>query len=251
MKLIFASPTYGPTEPQANRSHRIAIMHAAKRGHEWLGDSSPDKQPYAAARNNIVQSVIHDDAYPDDAAIFWCDSDVILPDYAVSQLASHGEDFVTGVYFQRHPPHWPLIANFREGGGKDKRGSFQWLVKWPENVLAPIDGCGFGCLLTSLGMLRKLEAPWFEFLKFSEDFDFCLKAKRAGYQLYVDTAVLCGHLMDPAPATFDAFKLVHPEFYLEEDHGTVRSCPTQGDLVPAEDAGQKLSRQPVSSSPAA
>ena len=76
MKLIFAQPTYGPTDPQVNASCRSAIMHAAKFGHEWVGDCAPDRMPYAVSRNKVVEAVVNEDAYA-DAAIFWCDSDIL------------------------------------------------------------------------------------------------------------------------------------------------------------------------------
>jgi len=209
MKLIFASPTYGPTEPESNISIRIAIMHAAAHGHEWLGDASPNRQAWESARNTVVQSVVNE-CYPDDAAIFWCDSDVVLPNDAITRLADHNRDFITGIYFQRRPPHNPLVATFNGT-------AFHWIIAWPENVVAPIEGCGFGCVLTSLGMLRCMDAPWFKFDKFSEDFAFCIKAKKAGFQLYMDTAVLCEHLGDPKGIGIDDFLatrkeiLAHPE----------------------------------------
>lgn len=221
VKLIFGCPTYGPTESRANRTMRAAIMHAAANGHEWLGDASPERQKHDAARNNVVQSVIHDEANA-DASVFWCDSDVILPVEAITRLASWERDFITGIYFQREKPYWPLIANYNPHGGKDRAGSMQWVGKWPENALAPIDGCGFGCVLTSVRMLRAIEAPWFEFRKFSEDFDFCMKAREKGYQLYVDTGVLCGHLREPEEVTFDTYREAHPELFGGDD-GSVRS----------------------------
>lgn len=196
-------------------------MHAAMNGHEWLGDASPERQMHAAARNNVVQSVIHDDENA-EASIFWCDSDIVLPVDAITRLASHGKDFITGIYFQREPPHWPLIANYKEDGGNDGKGTFQWVAKWPENAVAPLDGCGFGCVLTSVKMLREMDAPWFEFDRFSEDFTFCMRAKAKGYQLYVDTGVLCGHLMEPKPATFDTYREAHPELF-GGDNEPVRS----------------------------
>ena len=39
----------------------------------------------------------------------------------------------------------------------------------------------------------------------STAFDFCLRAAKAGYQLFVDTGVLCGHLQDPQPATVEDY----------------------------------------------
>ena len=212
MQLIFASPTYGPIEPKALISQRVAIMHAGNNGNEWLGDASPNREGWETARNKVVDSVVNSE-HPDDAMLFWCDSDVVLPGNAITRLCEtakgvNGEprDFVTGIYFQRHPPHRPLISTFNGD-------SFNWVMKWPDNAIAPIDGCGFGCVLTSLGMLRKMEKDWFKYQKFSEDFDFCLKAKNLGFQLWVDTAVYCEHLMDPKGAGFEDFKREHPQFY--------------------------------------
>ena len=230
MKLIFACPTYGPTEPEADISRRVAIMHAASHGHEWLADASPNRWGWDVARNRVVdQAVNAKDAdgneYPDDAAIFWCDSDVVLPPDAIRRLADSGKEFVTGIYFQRRPAHMPLIA-FYNGQ------LFNWITNWPDNVIAPIDGCGFGCVLTSLGMLRRMEAPWFAFKKFSEDFDFCLKAKALGYPLFVDTGVICGHLKDPEPAGIADFQRENPQFFIGgTDNGNIHDQRPKGDLA--------------------
>ncbi len=225
MQLILAVPTYGPTEPKANIALRIAIMHAAGHGHLWIGDASPNREGWETARNRVVDAVVNSDA-PDDASIFWCDSDVVLPSDAITRLADQKKDFITGIYFQRRKPHRALINIFN---GK----AFDWVMKWPENVIAPIDGCGFGCVLTSVGMLRKMAAPWFKYEKFSEDFDFCLKAQKAGYQLYVDTGILCEHLKDPEGATFEDFKRENAELLGGLGNGTERIQPlgSTGDVA--------------------
>lgn len=202
MKLVLAVPTYGPTEPEASRHLRVAIMHAANHGVRWAGDASPNRMKFDASRNASVASVLGsaDEDVRTADGIVWIDSDVVLPPDAISRLANAGKDFICGIYVQREPPHFPLVANY------DVRAdTFRWLQRWPANVIAPIEGCGFGCVLTSTAMLRAMEPPWFTFEKFSEDFDFCLRARRAGYQLFVDTGVLCGHLRDPQDATIEDF----------------------------------------------
>jgi hypothetical protein len=209
VNLVLALPTYGGVDPAALRSVFNAVMHAANQGHKWIGTANPDRMPYAMARNKVVESVVGDDKNK-DGYVFWADSDVILPIDAISRLVDSGKDFISGIYFQRACDHRPLIANFDE-----KKKNFQWLAKWPANVIAPIDGCGFGCVLTSVKMLRDMKDPWFEYKDFSEDFTFCMNATKAGYQLYVDTGVLCGHLMDPEPATIDTYLNKNPEFKLE------------------------------------
>ncbi len=215
MKLLFASPTYGPVDPAALRSQRLAIMHASANGHTWLGDTSPDRMKFDTAREAVAQAALMDADAKGADAVFWADSDMILPTGAITRLAEHldrGLHFVTGIYFQRIAPHWPLIAMF-----DDKRKCFQWLLRWPEKTVAPIDGCGFGCCITSVEALAAVGENAFAYDKYSEDFNFCLKAAAAGYQPHVDTGILCGHLADPVPVTYETFRETHPELFKDKD----------------------------------
>lgn len=200
--MLLAVPTYGTVEPKASRHLRVAIMQAAKDGAvEWVGDLSPDRMKWEVSRNTVVKGALDMGDAAD--AVLWVDSDVVLPPGAVSMLAAQQKDFITGMYFQRAPPYWPLVANFDPAAE-----TFMWLAEWLPNVVAPIDGCGFGCVLTSTKLLRAMTPPWFTFEQFSEDFDFCLRAARAGFQLFVHTGVQCGHLRDPEPATAEDFLAV-------------------------------------------
>jgi hypothetical protein len=203
-KVAFASPTYGPIDPQCARSQRIAIMHAAHNGVTWTGDASPDRAGFAASRNATVESIVALTDPPD--YIFWCDSDMVIPSHAVTSLINTQQDFVTGMYFQRRAPYMPLAYIFDPKGGADHCGTFRQMVEWPDNVVAPIDGCGFGCVLTSIRLLKSIDPPWFEWKKFGEDFTFCLNARKVGYQLFVHTGVQCGHLPDPVAITVDDFR---------------------------------------------
>ena len=231
MKLIWASPTYGPIDPQALKNQRVAIMHAAANGNVWAGDASPDRMKFDVARNAVAREACESDA----DAVFWCDSDIILPSYAITRLAAAGKDFICGIYFQRVKPHYPLIARYT---GKN----FQWFGKWPEESLIPIDGCGFGCVLTSTKLLRAIDHEWFSYEKYSEDFDFCLKAQAKGYQLWADSGVLCGHLPDPKPVTFETFQEAHPELYGGNNGATnpVRPGQESGNVdVPGSESGPR------------
>ena len=60
--------------------------------------------------------------------------------------------------------------------------------------------------MTSTTLLRALTPPWFTFEKYSEDFDFCLRAKAAGFQLYTDTSVRCVHLGDRQRIRYETFE---------------------------------------------
>jgi hypothetical protein len=209
MNLLFSSITYGTTEPGCNRSHRGAIMHAANNGHKWIADLSPDKMGWDHARNAVIEEALKMD---DVDAIMWVDSDIILPTFAITRMANYNRDFICGIYFQKEQPHFPLIMQLN-----NNKDAFQFFLGWPPQTLAPIDACGFGCVLTSMKMIRamveKSGKPLFHFQKFSEDLNFCLKAKDSGYQLLVDTEVICGHVPAPKPITYDEFKKCNPQIY--------------------------------------
>lgn len=212
VKVAFASITYGPVDPRIVASQRVAIMHAARHGNvDWVGDVSPNREKFDVARNHVAK-VACDDIEKDTDYVFWVDSDIELPADAISRLVSHGDPFVTGIYFQRLEPHYPLVAIQLPTPKKDYSGSFQWIIKWPENAYFPADGCGFGCVLTSVKLLRDINQEWFKYERFSEDFDFCVKARKLGYKLMVDSNVLCGHLGDPKPITYEDYLKIHPEF---------------------------------------
>lgn len=213
-KVVLACPTYGPVDPYAAKTLRAATMHAASNGWlTWAGDVSPDRMVHAAARNVAAKAALESGA----DGVMWVDSDIILPIDAISRIMNHvhnGQiDFVSGVYFQRRPPHWPLIAKF-----DPEINAFRWMMQWPRNVIFQADGVGFGCVYTSTRLLQemmvKLESVqktgWFEYSQFSEDFTFCKRAGEIGYRPYVDTAILCGHQGEPDVVTVEEFRSHNP-----------------------------------------
>jgi hypothetical protein len=206
LKLVTAVPTYGPTDPRADRNRRVAIMQAAADGISWVGDVSPDRMAFAASRNAAARTALETDA----DGIIWWDSDIIMPVDCVTRLTRLGVDFASGVYFQRLAPHWPVLARFN---GE----AFQWTATWPENVVFQADGVGFGCAYTSTALLRRMlllddvkARGWFDYGKYSEDFTFCLNAAQIGVKPYVDTAILCEHLGEPVAVTIDTFRAKNP-----------------------------------------
>jgi hypothetical protein len=171
-----------------------------------------------------------------DAMVVWVDSDVILPIDAITTLAHRGYDFITGIYVQRNGENYPLIAHFNGT-------SFNWIVQFSKNSLIPVDGCGFGIVLTSLKLLRAVPKPAFEYVKFSEDFDFCLKAKKAGFGLFADTSVCCGHLSDPKPVMLEDFIEGHKDLW--EGKQNVQPIITPGNVVLPENEPEKRSGERV------
>ena len=70
----------------------------------------------------------------------------------------------------------------------------------PEGSLLEVDRVGTHCLLIHRDVLEAVPEPRFERTTAPDsgatgsDYDFCTKARRAGYKIYVDLSVISGHL---------------------------------------------------------
>jgi glycosyltransferase involved in cell wall biosynthesis len=219
-RIVLAHPSYGPLDSDVNKALRVAMMSAAQVA-EWVGDVSTIREGWVGARNRAVKAALEDAPVCD--GIVWVDDDVLLPPTGIKRMVCYDLDFVTGIVFQKFGDLNPLVAKWVGNG-------FSWWREFPENVLGPADGCGFGCAYTSTKMLRAIaELPhqadppktycpkdgWFNqfpanwFGKqmaeadqaMSEDFSFCMRAKAVGFQLYADTGLLCSHMIGPKFST--------------------------------------------------
>lgn len=211
MKLALAAPTYGPRDPHIAKHLMAAVMSASNAGVKWVGDVSAIRMGWDAGRDFAAKAAINGGA----DGVLWVDDDVKLPPEAFIKLLAAGKDFVSGLYFQKYHPHWPLVAMY------DGR-SFQWLADYPKiNQLAEVDGVGFGCAFTSTKLLKVLKARYgkiFEWTDYSEDFTFCLRAGEAGMKPWVDTSLKCEH----SP--------LEPSYVTEADFLRVREDIVNGDL---------------------
>ena len=150
------------------------------------------------ARNTIARNAV-EKGYD---RVMWFDSDVLMPPGAMAQLAADmdtGLDFVTGVYFQRKLPTKPVVYSdvwWRVNQGEAEAGATH--IEGIPGGVFEVGGCGFGCCMTSGKMLKDLVdrvgAPFTPLIGVSEDLTFCLRAQQAGYKIYCDGRVKCGHI---------------------------------------------------------
>lgn len=214
MRLLFASPTYGPIDSKVARTQRVAIMHAANHaGVQWAGDVSPDRMKFDTSRNRVVSDALEQSDELGVDGVFWCDSDILLPPDGISTLVSRGYDFVTGLYVQREPPHMPMVAHF-----DPTVKSFRWLMQWPPKSIVPVDGCGFGCVYTSTKLLRAVGREPFHYGEYGEDLTFCLKAMGAKIQLWFDPSVECIHQGNPVEVGMDTARRFHANRLREQSY---------------------------------
>ena len=134
--------------------------------------------------------------------VLWLDSDMAFPPNTLTKLQSYNADMVTGLYVKRHEPIEPVIYKRLEepARGEDGKliGNIESYTDYPRDSIFPVAGCGFGCVLTSVELLRRVWAiygpaftpfPWA-----SEDISFCHRVNQLGYKIFCDSSVSCGHI---------------------------------------------------------
>jgi len=171
--------------------------------------SKVSNRPVDEARNDIIRASDRD-------WIFFMDSDQTFHPKTLQKLLSWNLPIVSGLYFKT--PGEPTPHCYKYVCEKDKSGMYrpitdqivQFLSKHRnliksridmvlpsmEEDLIECDGIGGGCLLIHKRVLDAIGDPWFkcnEGATFGEDFYFCRKAQAAGFKIYVDPGVICGH----------------------------------------------------------
>jgi hypothetical protein len=211
MKAGLAVPSYGPTDSLCAKDVRVAIMNASAAGLTWVGDISPDRMGFSSARNAVCQTVIGEGPDFTDGVV-WIDNDMRMPRWAITRMILAAKkldaDFVSGVYHKRGEGYTPVFYMFEE-----KDDQFWSIDDYPEDMIVPADGCGFGFVWTSFKMIDAIarhedfvpEDGWFKKQGLSEDLAFCYFARKAGFQLYVDTGIQLGHTGEPEVITREHF----------------------------------------------
>ncbi len=172
------------------------------------------------SRNQIVDKLERD-------WLFFMDSDQTFPPETLERLMSWDLPIVSGLYFKPYGkpvPHaykymWEEAKKYE--GPEDQADHFYlaltsevaaYLVKYQTTLakgelatalmpgkredLIECDGVGAGCLLIHKRVFDAIEKPYFKcnpgtFI--GEDFYFCRKVREAGFKIYLDPSVLCGH----------------------------------------------------------
>ena len=154
-------------------------------------------QPVDANRNKIIEHFLS--LGEEFEWLLMIDDDCPVPSNVLDLLYT-GKKIVSGVIFaMKNGIPYPLIM-------KDAEDGFYTLMNAKEitsqnKSVIKVDGTGMGCMAIHRSVLKKMEKPWFRFeytdsgdIRLGEDYWFCEKAKKAGYNIYVDTNVQVGHI---------------------------------------------------------
>lgn len=147
----------------------------------------------ATVRNDIVQQAINRGC----THLLFMDTDQTYPINTIEKLFSHGKDVVGAKVHIRYPPFHPTIFKY------DEKIDDYYIVpdtEWRKPGLMEVDATGTGCILINTKIFLDIPYPWFEFTEneegkvVGEDIGFCRKLKKAGYKIFVDTSINCGHM---------------------------------------------------------
>lgn len=164
--------------------------------------------PIDNMRNEIVKEAMASGC----TKLIMMDTDMVYHPQTITRLLAHKLPIVGALCFRRYPPFDPLI--FR-GNVNDLRP----IEEWEKDSLIEVDVTGTGCLMIDMKVFNDLPYPWFRFRPnpdpknggvVGEDFGFCLDARKAGYQIFVDTSITAGHLgfLEVQEGTWQMYKLM-------------------------------------------
>lgn len=187
-KVLIAIPTARYVEPQTFKSiYDLEIPDHVETTFQFFYGYRVDQ-----VRNLIADWTIKGEFH----YLFAVDHDITFPPDTLKKLLLRNVPLVSGVYRQRNEEQ--TLELYAMNGQR-----FTVHDLWGETDLIPIRGCGFGCVLVKRSTFEVVGYPQFEYHHaldhkdtFSEDMDFCQKAKSLGVELWVDPTVVCDHIGD-------------------------------------------------------
>lgn len=136
--------------------------------------------------------------------VLWLDSDMIFPaDMALRMHAAldSGLEMITGVYVTRKKPIRPVLYSAlgleTPEGSRFATPTYTQVTELPDEPFT-VAGCGFGCVMMTGDLLRRVVANYGSGFAptsgFGEDLSFCLRVTDMGGQIWCDPAIRCGHV---------------------------------------------------------
>lgn len=151
---------------------------------------SNDRSP-AKGRNLIIEEAMKKEC----SHILFVDDDMAPQPDALLQLLEHNVPAVSGLYLSRRYPHEPLAFDVADDSG----ACLPMYLLGNEKRLMPIVAAGLGFCLFKIEVFETMRKPWIRLgeldqEEWCDDIGFFKRFREAGFQLYLDTECLVGHI---------------------------------------------------------
>lgn len=147
----------------------------------------------ARNRNRIAERAIAE-GYD---AIWYVDDDQVFSPPTLERLVAADKDIVSGLYVKQQVPFEPQLYDVQDEAG----AVYPRLLKSGECGLVQTKVVGAGCLLVKTKVFEAMEKPWWRLgqlgdkAEWSDDVDWCRRARLAGFEVWCDQRVFVGHNM--------------------------------------------------------
>jgi hypothetical protein len=195
-RVFIAVPTRDMTAGAVCRGLAMLLVDLARRPEDHIIDIVPG-YPVDRVRNLICKRFLESDA----EYLLMIDDDTVPPP-TVLDMARHDKD-VVGALCYAYLPALGYYSVAYPAGNRDLKAPRLGIGDQIEHTgLIEVELVGTAGLLVHRRVLEALEPPYFEmlldddrlFIKDSEDFTFCRKARRAGFSVWLDTDQPCSHV---------------------------------------------------------
>jgi hypothetical protein len=160
--------------------------------------------PLDLNRNRLVKKSLELKA---DAVLF-LDADMTFPPELIPRLIQDMQDtgpsVISGLYFKKSPPFQPVSANKIFYNNEQNMFPVEIYsgLKEDKDSIVECDVVGMGAAIIAREVLEAVSPPWFEYEVYqktgentvTEDVPFCRKVKQAGFKIYTDLGLECGHI---------------------------------------------------------
>ena len=188
-KILIAVPTFETILPETFKS----IYALNTKGHDVDFDFVKGYD-CARARNEIAKRAMEGNY----DYVLMVDSDIIIPENTIECLLQSPVDIVYGFCPRKNTTEKKSTVYKI---GKPNFEDCYLFDNLPALTRVEVKGAGAACAMIKTDIFRKLKYPWFKYVSYpnntylSEDLYFCAEAGKAGYVMWADTRVRCGHLV--------------------------------------------------------
>lgn len=129
--------------------------------------------------------------------VMFIDSDMVFPPDLITKLIGYDKDIIGAMAFQRKPPYGPCFYK-KLTLGRPGEITCEPLTEYGRG-LYEIQGIGMACTLIKTDVFKTIYAQqgsesFAPISGYGEDMSFCLRARRAGLKIWVDTQTQAGHI---------------------------------------------------------